>query len=65
MAYDGHTKMRQQNKVHLVMHEFKRGTLHSGSTHGPKVTNRDQAIAIAMAASKVRKRAKKLKGAGE
>lgn len=31
-----------------VMHEFKHGTLHSGSKKGPKVTNRKQAIAIMM-----------------
>ena len=31
-----------------VMHEFKHGELHSGSKHGPKVTNRKQAIAIAL-----------------
>src|SRR3990167_2402360 len=35
-----------QNKVHAVMGEFKRGTLHSGS--GAKVTTRDQAQAIAL-----------------
>lgn len=29
-----------------VMHEYKHGTLHSGSKHGPKVMSRDQAIAI-------------------
>ena len=29
-----------------VMHEFKHGTLHSGSKHGPKVQSRAQAIAI-------------------
>ena len=29
-----------------VMHKFKKGTLHSGSKHGRKVTNRKQAIAI-------------------
>lgn len=29
-----------------VMHEFKRGRLHSGSRRGPKVRNRKQAIAI-------------------
>lgn len=33
-------------KVHVVMGEFKRGTLHSGS--GKKVTKRSQALAIAM-----------------
>lgn len=29
-----------------VMHKFKQGQLHSGSKSGPKVTSRDQAIAI-------------------
>lgn len=29
-----------------VMHKFKGGKLHSGSKHGPEVTNRKQAIAI-------------------
>jgi len=41
-------KKRGNNKVHTVMSEYKRGQLHSGSKHGPKVTSRDQAIAIAM-----------------
>jgi hypothetical protein len=31
-----------------VLHEWKGGTLHSGSPHGPVVTNQKQAIAIAM-----------------
>lgn len=31
-----------------IFHEFKEGTLHSGSKHGPLVTNRKQAIAIAL-----------------
>ena len=31
-----------------TMHEFKKGTLHSGSKNGPKVTSRAQAIAIGM-----------------
>jgi hypothetical protein len=39
-------KLRGQSKVGVVMHEFKHGTLHSGS--GAKVKNRKQAIAIAM-----------------
>lgn len=38
--------LRGQGKVHAVMSEFKRGTLHSGS--GEKVTSREQAVAIAM-----------------
>jgi hypothetical protein len=29
-----------------TMHEFKQGTLRSGSKRGPKVRNRKQAIAI-------------------
>lgn len=29
-----------------VMHEFKHGSLHSGSKRGPKVRSRKQAIAI-------------------
>lgn len=35
-------------KVEKVMHEFKEGVLHSGSKKGPKVTNRKQAVAIAI-----------------
>ena len=35
-------------KVKKTMHEFKHGTLHSGSKHGKKVTKRKQAIAIAL-----------------
>ena len=29
-------------------HEFKEGTLHSGSRKGPRVTSRKQAVAIAL-----------------
>ena len=47
-------KLRGKNKIHAVMSEFKRGTLHSGG--GGKVTNKKQAIAIAMSeAGKSRK----------
>jgi hypothetical protein len=61
-------KMRKQlggqDKVHAVMSEFKRGTLHSGS--GEKVKNRKQAIAIAMSEAGLSKEEKrfvhKLKG---
>ena len=31
-----------------TMHEYKQGTLHSGSKSGPKVTSRKQAIAIGL-----------------
>lgn len=34
--------------VKQEMHKFKEGTLHSGSKTGPIVTNRKQAIAIAL-----------------
>lgn len=44
-------------KVEKVMHEYKTGSLHSGSKSGPKVTSRKQAIAIAMSeAGKSKKR---------
>lgn len=39
---------RGGGKVEKVMHEYKSGTLHSGSARGPKVTSRKQAIAIAL-----------------
>ena len=37
-----------KSKMQKVMGEYKRGTLHSGSKKGPKVTSRKQAVAIAM-----------------
>jgi len=37
---------KQQKKVQKVMHEYKTGKLRSGS--GGKVTNRKQAVAIAL-----------------
>ena len=37
-----------KKKVEKVMSEFKHGELHSGSKKGPEVTNKRQAIAIAM-----------------
>lgn len=42
-------------KVAKVMREFKGGKLHSGSSKGPVVKNRRQAVAIAL--SEARKRA--------
>lgn len=39
---------KRAGKVSKTMHEFKHGTLHSGSKKGPKVKNRKQAIAIAL-----------------
>jgi len=45
---------RGKAKVGVVMGEFKRGTLHSGS--GEKVTNPRQAVAIAMSEAGLSKR---------
>ena len=39
---------RKKKKIKIVMKEFKKGTLRSGSKTGKKVKNRKQAIAIAM-----------------
>ena len=41
-------RKRGSSKVGKVMHEYKHGELHSGSKHGPLVTDRKQAIAISM-----------------
>jgi hypothetical protein len=38
----------QKKKIEKIMGEFKRRKLHSGSKKGPKVTDRKQAIAIAL-----------------
>ncbi|MES2201889.1 MAG: DUF6496 domain-containing protein [candidate division FCPU426 bacterium] len=40
--------LKRPAKVAKVMEEFKEGKLHSGSRKGPKVTDRKQAIAIAL-----------------
>ncbi len=42
------TTPKKQAKVKKVMHEYKRGKLHTGSKKGPKVKSRKQAIAIAL-----------------
>jgi hypothetical protein len=39
---------KAQKKIGKVMHEFKTGSLHTGSKKGPVVKNRKQAVAIAM-----------------
>lgn len=41
-------KSRGTAKVGTVMREYKAGKLHSGSSSGPKVTSRKQAIAIGL-----------------
>ncbi len=40
-------------KIAKVMKEFKAGTLNSGSSRGPVVTGRKQAVAIAMSKAKM------------
>ena len=45
------TKGKGAKKVEKVMHEYKTGELHSGSKTGPPVTDKKQAIAIAMSES--------------
>jgi len=47
---------RHNDKVETVMHEFKEGELHSGSKSGPRVTNRKQAIAIALSEQRKKNR---------
>jgi len=44
---------KASKKVQKVMHEFKTGTLHSGSKKGPVVTNKKQAVAIALSEAKM------------
>lgn len=46
-----------EKKIEKVLHEYKEGKLHSGSRKGPKVSNRKQALAIAL--SEARKARKK------
>jgi hypothetical protein len=55
---------RGRGKVAKVMHEYKSGELHSGSKHGPMVTNPKQAVAIAMSEAGMsrRKRGKRKRG---
>lgn len=53
-------KKKGTSKVEKVMHEYAEGKLHSGSKKGPKVTNRKQALAIALSeAAKAKKKKKK------
>jgi hypothetical protein len=52
--------MASKKKVEKVMHEYKEGSLHSGSKKGPVVTSKKQAIAIAL--SEQRDADKKKKG---
>lgn len=51
---------RTQQKIKTTLHEFKAGSLRSGSKTGPKVTDKSQALAIAL--SKQRQADKKRRG---
>jgi hypothetical protein len=49
-------KAAQKAKVAKVMKEFKAGTLNSGSSRGPVVKNKKQAVAIALSQAKMAKK---------
>jgi len=48
-------------KFNKVMHEYGKGALHSGSKHGPVVTNPKQAVAIAFSEARKKSRNNALK----
>lgn len=52
-------KPAAKKKMARVMKEFKEGKLHSGSKHGPEVTNPKQAVAIAYSEARKAKKKKK------
>lgn len=47
---------KPDGKVGIVMREFLKGKLHSGSSKGPVVKSRQQAIAIAMSEARKAKK---------
>jgi len=49
-------KAAQKAKVAKVMREFKAGNLNSGSSRGPVVKNKKQAVAIALSQAKMAKK---------
>lgn len=53
------TKAGKLKKVHKVMKEFKKGELTSGSSKGPQVKSRKQAVAIALSSAGLSKKKKK------
>lgn len=59
MPARAHKAEKLGKKGKQVMKEFGKGTLHSGSKKGPKVTNPKQAVAIAFSQQRKAKRKKK------
>jgi hypothetical protein len=49
-------KAEKKTKVAKVMREFKAGTLNSGSSKGPIVKGKKQAVAIALSQAKMAKK---------
>jgi hypothetical protein len=49
-------KAAKKAKIAKVMKEFKSGTLNSGSSKGPIVKGKKQAIAIALSSAKMSKK---------
>ena len=58
VSADSYMSYKDGGKVQKVMHEYKAGTLHSGSKTGPQVKSREQAVAIAL--SEARKAGEKV-----
>lgn len=52
---------KKEKKFEKVMHEYGEGKLHSGSKHGPVVSNPKQALAISFSESKKVSKKKKKK----
>ena len=55
---------KQSAKIGKVMHEYKAGTLNTGSKTGPIVKSQKQAVAIALSQAGVSKPMKKAAGRG-
>ena len=48
-----------RTKIATTMKEYNKGTLHSGSKRGPKVTDPNQALAIALSQAAAKSRVKR------